>query len=474
MTENISQPFFFGAATSAYQAEGTAGSRLPVSWDREFHDARSTFNADVASDFYHTFANDFACAKSIGLNAVRISIAWSRIIKDTHDTINQEGVLYYHKMIDSCLSQGLEPFVTLHHFDTPSLYFDCGDWLNKATIDHFVTFARICFSEYGKKVRYWITINEPWSVACGQYVVGHFPPHVHYDLHSAVKSMHAMMVAHAKCAALYKTMGLSGQIGIVHILESKYPLQDTPMARHAAEKEDVLANAFLLDATLKGFYDEQTLVLVNSILQASHSSDEEKQVFSPNKQDRAILENGSRCTDFIGINYYTSHFLMPWDEENDIHHNGTGQQGTSRFRLKGLGQRVRNINLETTAWDWAIYPKGLEDMLQRLRQDYDNPRVYVTENGLGDRESRSDETVQDAMRIAYLKQHIETVLAQRKAGCNIHGYFIWSLFDLLSWTNGYTKRYGLFYTDFATQKRYPKQSALWMREFLHGFYHSNI
>jgi len=393
---------------------------------------------------------------------------------DATDTINSEGVLYYHKMIDSCLSKGLEPFVTLHHFDTPSIFFECGDWLNETTIAHFVTFARICFSEYGQKVRYWITINEPWSVACGQYIVGHFPPHIQYDLHAAVHAMHAMMVAHARCAALYKTMGLSGQIGIVHILESKYPLQDTFLAKIAAEKEDVLANVFLLDATLKGFYDEQTLALVNAILKASHPSDEDKQSFFPNKQDRAVLEKGSRCTDFIGVNYYTSHFLMPWDGENDINHNGTGQQGTSRFRLRGLGERVRNKSLETTVWDWAIYPKGLKDMLQRLQQHYDNPIVYITENGLGARESLCDETVQDTKRISYLEQHIESVLEQRKAGCNIRGYFIWSLFDLLSWTNGYTKRYGLFYTDFTTQKRYPKQSALWMREFLHDFYHSNL
>lgn len=488
--------FLFGAATSAYQAEGGVheDGRIPVSWDREFHFHQATFNADITSDFYHTFDHDFALAQSIGLQAVRISIAWSRIIMDKQDTVNPLGLAFYDHLIDSCLAHGIEPFVTLHHFDTPLVFFDEGDWLSKSMRGHFLKFARVCFDHFGRKVRYWITINEPWSVACGQYIVGHFPPHIRYDIASAVQAMHAMMISHAECASLYKSMGLGGYIGIVHILESKYPLDDSPEACLAAKRDDALANRFLLDATLHGGYCKETLQLVNDIIDESSSKcgnnlddyigkvehggkiGEEHngfyglhRLFSISDEDRDILCKGVGCTDFLGVNYYTSHFLMPWYGGNDILHNGTGRKGTSRFRLRGIGERLRNQAVESTSWDWPIHPDGLRDMLSRLRDVYGNPPVYITENGLGACEELQNETVDDAERIEYLSQHLAAVLDARKAGADIRGYFIWSLFDLLSWTNGYSKRYGLFYTDFSTGRRYPKHSALWLKEVLNAY-----
>ncbi|MDY0287309.1 MAG: 6-phospho-beta-galactosidase [Sphaerochaeta sp.] len=460
----ISKDFIIGAATAAYQAEGAVhkDGRIPIYWDREFHQEGSRFNADTASDFYHTFDQDFAMAKSIGLKAIRISIAWSRVICNENDEINEEGLKFYDKLIDSCLHHGLEPFVTLHHFDTPLIFFDKGDWLAEKTIDHFLAFAKVCFERFGTKVRHWITINEPWSVACGQYIIGHFPPHIQYDVEKAVRALHNMMIAHCKCAALYKSYGYGGKIGIVHILESKYPLDHTPGAAMAAEREDALANAFLLDATLLGGYTEKTLATINAILSGNG-----KDRFHISRSEYELLEKGMRCTDFLGVNYYASHFLRPWDGASQIVHNGTGEKGTSCFKLQGIGERKKNPSIPTTDWDWPIFPAGLYDMLTRIRNDYKNPVMYITENGIGAHENLEDGTVDDVDRISYLQSHLEAVLKSRQEGTDVRGFFIWSLFDLFSWTNGYNKRYGLLYTDFTTNKRYLKKSAHWIKELVH-------
>lgn len=458
MTRKFPDNFVFGAATAAFQAEGalTEDGRGPCYWDAYLKDK---FDPSTASDFYHRYPADLAACRKYGINGIRISIAWSRVIPDGSGEVNAAGLAYYDRLIDECLKNGVEPFVTLHHFDTPEPLYAAGDWLNRDNIDHFIRFARVCFEHFGDRVKKWITINEIYSVVAGQYVIGHFPPNIKYDIPKELQAMHNMMVAHSRVVNLYKEMGLPGEIGIVHILEGKYPFTREPADVRAAEMDDTVANRFLLDATFRGDYSDGVRKNVAELLDIYGG------ILDIRPGDLAVMAEASRQLDFLGLNYYASHFVMHHDGESGIFHNGTGEKGTSLFCLKGIGKRVKNPEVPTTDWDWAIYPEGLYDMLRRIQREYPACRkIYITENGMGAKDVLADGQVIDDGRIDYIAKHLDAVLRAVEEGVNVQGYFLWSLMDVLSWTNGYKKRYGFFYVDFATQRRYAKKSASWFMQ----------
>lgn len=452
--------FVFGAATAAFQAEGALleGNRGKNYWD-DYLKEQGMFDPSLASDFYHKYPEDLELCRTFGINGLRISIAWSRIFPSGVGKFDPSGVQFYHKLIDECIANGVEPFVTLHNFDTPLSLFEKGDWLSQKTIIAYVDFAEFCFKEYGNKVNYWITFNEPWSVVAGQYIIGHFPPNIKYDLPKAIQAMHNMMVAHAKVVEKYKKAEYLGEIGIVHILESKYGITNHLEDTRSARKEHILANQFLLDATYRGHYAEDTLENIEEILR------ENKGVLKTTREEFEMLAYAADQIDFIGVNYYASHFVKAYIGESTIHHNGTGEKGSSRFALKGVGERVNNPEVPTTDWDWPIYPQGLEDMLVFIKERYPNyKKIYVTENGMGEKDVLCDKQVQDDSRIAYIFVHLKAILKAIERGVNVEGYFVWSLMDVFSWTNGYKKRYGLFYVDFKNQNRYAKKSAYWYKK----------
>ena len=453
--------FVFGAATAAFQAEGATkeGGRGPCYWDEYLSRPESTFTGDRASAFYHKYKEDLALCNKFNINGIRISIAWSRVFPNGAGEVNEEGLNFYSNLIDECIAKGAEPYVTLHHFDTPLPLYKNGDWLDRSNIDHFVQFAQVCFERFGDRVKKWVTINEPYSVVAGQYIIGHFPPNISYDVPKAIQAMHNMMVAHSRVVELYKEMNLPGEIGVIHILESKYGITDKEEDQRAAYVEDTLNNTFMLDACLSGGYKKETMEVINELLEIYNGSLEIAE------GDMELIQSASQKIDFLGINYYASHFLAHHDGECGIHHNGTGEKGTSVFCLKGIGKRVSNPNVPTTDWDWPIYPEGLKDMLVRIKNDYPNyKKIYVTENGMGYKDDFENGSIDDLPRIDYIHQHMAAILDAIEEGVNVQGYFLWSLMDVLSWTNGYNKRYGLFYVDFETQERYPKRSAYWFKE----------
>ena len=453
--------FIFGGATAAYQAEGAAreDGRGPCIWDEYLNRPESNFNGDIASDFYHKYSEDLKLSNEFGVNGIRISISWSRIIPNGVEGVNKKGIEFYKNLINECIERGVEPFVTLHHFDSPLDLFKNGDWLDRKNIDHFVNFAKVCFENFGDKVTKWITFNEAWAVAQNGYIAGNFPPSIKYDIEKAVQSMHNMMVAHAKVIELYKSMNLNGEIGIVHTLEGKYPITDSEEDKLAAKLDYTIPNGFMLDACFKGKYDKETLEIINDILNKNNG---ELKIY---EGDEEVIKLAAQKIDFLGMNYYSSHFLKAYNGESRIHHNGTGEKGTSIFALKGIGERVNNPEVETTDWDWPIYPKGLYDMLIRIKNEYPNyKKIYITENGMGYKDDFVDGKIEDNPRIDYIKKHLEAILMAKNEGVEIKGYFVWSLMDVLSWSNGYNKRYGLFYVDFENQKRYPKKSAYWFKK----------
>lgn len=453
--------FIFGGATAAYQCEGSrlAYGKGKNEWD-VFLEEQGRFSADPASDFYHQYPVDLKLCHDFGVNGIRISIAWTRIFPDGDDRINPEGVEFYHKLFSECKKQGVEPFVTLHHFDTPAGLYKDGDFMNQKTIDAFVTYAKFCFEEYKEDVKYWFTFNEIWAISTNKYIEGTFPYGVKYDVANAIQLMHNMMVAHAKAVVAFKEGNYPGQIGIVHAMESKYAYDDTkPEDVAAAKNEDVLNNQFLMDATFLGYYQEDTMEIINRLAELNHGT------FHATQEELDVLKKAAAQNDYLGINYYQSRFIRAYDGENDIFHNGTGEKGTSRFRLKGVGERMEKEGVPKTDWDWLIYPEGLYDLIMRIKKDYPNyKKIYITENGMGYKDDFINGEIDDSPRIDYVKGHLQWILRAIEDGADVGGYFIWSLMDMFSWTNGYNKRYGLFYVDYDTQKRYPKKSAYWYKK----------
>lgn len=349
--------------------------------------------------------------------------------------------------------------MTLHHFDTPLPLFEAGEFLNRDTIDAFVEYARFCFEEYASEVTYWTTFNEIWADATNHYIEGTFPGGEKAQLHKCFQCEHNMMLAHARAVLAFKEGGYPGKIGVIQSLEYKYPLDENDPADIAAAKnEDVLQNQFLLDATFRGDYAPDTLEIAQRLTAVSGGE------LDIREEDLDIMRAAAKVNDYLGVNNYQCRFLKAYDGENDLHHNGTGEKGTDRFRLAGVGERVNKPGIPTTDWDWIIYPKGLFDLLVRIKLQYPNyKQIFITENGMGYKDALVDGFVDDAPRIDYVRQHLRWLLKAMELGVNVGGYFMWSLQDQFSWTNGYNKRYGFFYVDYETQRRIPKASAYWFK-----------
>jgi len=460
-TKKFPQGFIFGGATAAYQVEGatTEDGRGPCAWDEYLNRPESRYHGDPASDFYHQYQEDLRLCKEFGINGIRISISWTRILPNGRGPVNQKGIDFYNKLIDECIAQGVEPFVTLHHFDTPLPLFKNGHWLNRETIYAFLHFAQICFEHFGDRVKKWATFNEPWSIAQNGYIAGNFPPNETFQIGKAIQIEHNLMVAHAKAVNLYKSMALMGQIGIVHTLEGKEPITPTPENIHARDLDDAISNRFMMDACYKGEYTPEVMALINEILEKNGATLETE------PEDFVAMKSAAKKMDFLGMNYYSSHFLQAYEGESKVVNNSTGAKGTSVFCLQGIGARVSNPEVPTTDWDWPIYPEGMYRQLKRIQKYYPEVKeIYISENGMGYKDDFVDGKIDDTPRIDYVTKHLEALLKAIDEGVNVRGYYIWSLMDVLSWSNGYNKRYGLFYVDYKTQKRYPKKSAYWYKQ----------
>ena len=461
-TYSFPKGFVFGGATAAYQCEGeTHGhGKGEVSWDG-FLAQQGRFLPDPASDFYHRYDQDLALCEQFGINGIRVSIAWSRIFPQGTGEVNQQGVEFYHRLFRACRAHGVEPYVTLHHFDTPQALFAQGDFLNRATIDAFEAYARFCFEEYRDEVSNWFTFNEIWAVSSNTYIEGTFPPGTTTGrLDLALQCNHNMMVAHARAVLAFHEGGHPGRIGVVHTLEGKYPYDELdPADIEAARNEDVLQNQFLLDATFRGDYAPDTLARATTLAAIGGGE------LDLRAEDMDCLRKAARHNAYLGINYYQSRFLRAYDGPNILHHNATGEKGTERYALAGVGERVNKEGIPRTDWDWLIYPEGMYDLLVRIMLQYPNYReILITENGMGAKDQLIDFVVDDSYRIDYVRAHLQWLLRAVEVGVNVSGYFMWSLMDMFSWTNGYNKRYGFFYVDFETQMRIPKASAYWFAQ----------
>lgn len=449
--------FLWGSATASYQCEGgwNEGNRAISMWDRYLHDNHLE-NGDVASDHYHRYEEDIRMMKEGGQNSYRFSIAWPRIIKNAEGEVNQEGVDFYNRVIDTCLKYDIEPFVTIFHWDLPDYLEQNGGWLNRQTAEAYAHYAKVCFEKFGDRVRLWTTFNEPRYYTFSGYLIGNYPPG-HQDLQETVTSSYYMMLASAMAVKEFRNGGYQGQIGIVHSFSPIYGVDSTVETAIAARYAENFYNNWILDTAALGEIPGDLLAELYGRCDLSMMKPE----------DLELIKNYT--VDFLGLNYYARVMIAPYTTgETTLIVNNKGKQakGTSQTIIKGWFEQVRPESSQYTEWDTEIFPEGLCEGIRRVWNKYRLP-VYITENGIGLYEDVTVERVEDEQRVEFMDSHIRAVMQAKEEGCDVRGYYAWSPFDLYSWKNGTEKRYGLVAVDYEDGlKRKPKKSYYWYRDMI--------
>ncbi|MFL6722358.1 MAG: GH1 family beta-glucosidase [Sphingomonas sp.] len=425
--------FLWGAATAAYQIEGSplADGAGPSIWHRFSHDPRLMASkgdtGDIACDHYNRVDEDVALMKRLGLQAYRFSVAWGRVLPEGTGRVNEAGIAFYERLLDRLLENGIQPLCTLYHWDLPAALDDRGGWLNRDIAGWFADYARVLFERFDGRVKKWVTLNEPWVITDGGYLHGALAPG-HRNMFEAPIASHNLMRAHGAAVKAYREIG-AHDIGLVVNIEPKYPASQSPEDVAATRRADAYMNRQYLDPALKGSYPEELAEIFGEAWPSFPPSD---------------LGDIAQPVDFIGINYYT---------RNVVRHD------PAQWPLKAAAVPQKSATHTETGWE--VYPAALTELLIAFKERYGSIPLYITENGAAfyDPPVAASDGVHDPLRCDYIRRHIGAVAAAIAAGVDIRGYMLWSLFDNLEWSLGYTKRFGMVHVDFATQKRTPKDSA---------------
>ncbi|KAG2406981.1 hypothetical protein LR48_Vigan01g338200 [Vigna angularis] len=470
--------FLFGVASSSYQYEGAYESdgKGMSNWDNFTHGTGRYViyggkNGDIANDHYHRYLEDIYLMEALGVNSYRLSISWARILpKGRFGEANHAGIEFYNRLIDVLILKGIQPFVTLSHYDSPQELEDrYGSWLSPQSQEDFAFYADLCFKTFGDRVKYWATFNEPNFVVQLGYRSGLFPPCrcsgplalVQCSEGDSEKepfvAAHNIILAHAAAVDIYRTkyqIEQKGSIGIVLQHEWYEPLSNSTADKLAAERARSFTFNWFLDPIILGKYPTEMENLVGSLLPKFSSKEKEK------------LKKG---LDFIGVNYYTAFYVQ--DCMYSACKTGMGSSRTEGLYLKSGVKNGVPIG-EPTKFSWFnIYPNGMEKAVTYVKDRYNNTPMFITENGYAhaqedDPNLTLEEDLNDSKRIKYIVDHIEAMVAAIRKGADVRGYLAWTLLDSFEWIYGYTVRYGLHHVDFATLKRTPRLSATWYKQFL--------
>jgi beta-glucosidase len=438
--------FLWGAATSAYQIEGGVDldGRGPSIWDTfcatpgKVHDGE---DGRVACDHRRRMRDDVALMVELGLRAYRFSIAWPRVQPAGAGAVSDSGLDFYRRLVDTLLAHGVEPVVTLYHWDLPQALEDRGGWPARDTAQRFADYAAIVAGAIGDRVRHWSTLNEPWCSAMLGYCSGVHAPGV-VDPAAAVRAAHHLLLAHGLGVdALRATVRPDAEIGITL---NPYPVVaagDTDADRDAARRVDGVANRLWYDPILRGTYPSDVLDDFAAVSDLSHIRADD-------------LAQIARPVDAIGVNYYRRHHVR----------FGAGQSAAPPWSTWPGSPDIQVVwpDVPTTAMRWSIEPDGLVETLVRLHDEYDVPPLYVHENGAAF-DDLPDQTgvVNDSDRVQFLAAHVRACVRALELGVDLRGYFVWSLLDNFEWAHGYRYRFGIIRVEPGTLRRLPKQSARW-------------
>jgi beta-glucosidase len=426
--------FVWGAATAAYQIEGAASAdgRGESIWDRFAHTPGRVANGDtgdVACDHYHRWREDVALMQQLGLHAYRFSIAWPRVLPNGRGAPNERGLAFYERLVDGLLVSGITPWVTLYHWDLPQALEDAGGWPRRETAHAFADYADLVSRRLGDRVRHWITINEPWCAAFLGYHSGvHAPGHT--SLPAAVAAAHSLLLAHGLAVQVLRRNVPGARVGIALSLNLVYPATASPADRAAAARLDGYYNRWFLDPLYGRGYP--------SDLAAQYGAD-------PGRQSAPDLAAISAPADFLGVNYYAPTIVRDAPDAPFLQ-----------------AEHVSPPHGEYTHTGWLVHPDTFYRLLRRLHTDYRVPSLCITENGAAYPDPEPNRgRVADPQRTRYLACHLAALHRALADGVPVEGYFAWSLMDNFEWAEGYRRRFGLTYVDYATQTRTIKDSGHW-------------
>jgi beta-glucosidase len=430
--------FVWGAATASYQIEGAANEdgRGESVWDRFCATPGKVRNGDtgaVACDFYHRYRDDVRLMRELGIDAFRFSVAWPRVLPEGRGTVNAKGLDFYDRLVDELLGNGITPFATLFHWDTPQALDDEGGWPARSTVDAFCEYVDVVSDRLGDRIQHWITHNEPWVVAWVGHGWGHHAPGRTSDK-EALATAHHLLLSHGRAVEILRRNSPGSAVGITLNLDYVYAASNDPADGKAVRWVDGLHNRWFLDPIFKGRYPDDMLEAWAESLPEIREGD---------------LAEISAPIDFLGVNNYTSPLVA------------ADTQGDGRSRI------VSRSDVDRTDMGWEVVPDGLHDLLVRLDREYGAPAIYVTENGAAFPDVRGhDGQVEDPERQSFLDAYIGAAGRAIAAGVPLRGYFTWSLLDNFEWAWGYWKRFGLVYVDYHTLERVPKGSFYWYRDFI--------
>jgi beta-glucosidase len=436
--------FLWGSATASYQIEGAVGEcgRGASIWDTFSHTPGKTYRGDtgdIACDHYHRLEGDLDLMADLGLRAYRFSVAWPRVQPSGSGTPNREGLDFYRRLVDGLRQRDIVPMLTLYHWDLPQALEDRGGWTNRETSERFAEYAGIVYEAFSEEVGHWITLNEPWVASWMGYGLGVHAPG-HRDSAAALAATHHLLLGHGLAMERMRSAGDDNQLGVTLNLHPGHPSRDTEADRKAARRVDGQANRLYLDPLFRGEYPED--------------------IFSYYRErgaDLSFVRDGdlqkiSTPIDFLGINYYFRHSVReaPVEEGSSVPFADLG----ARPVIPHAGEK--------TAMGWPVEPEGLKEMLVRIKDEYADVPIYVTENGRAVHDYIDPEGgVDDEERISYLDSHFRAAHEAMERGVDLRGYMVWSFLDNFEWAEGYSKRFGLVFVEYGTQQRIPKSSARW-------------
>lgn len=425
--------FTFGVATSSYQIEGATqeDGRGQSIWDtfcRQPGRIRDGTTGEVACDHYHRWESDLDLIAGLGVDAYRFSLAWPRIQPLGAGAVNEKGLDFYECLVDGLLARGIRPYATLYHWDLPQALQDQGGWVNRDTAERFAEYAALVGTRLGDRLTSLATLNEPWCSSLLSYHLGAHAPGLK-DRRLALAAAHHLLLGHGLALRALRASGVQVPLGIVLNLNPTYAATEDPADQARALADDGYSNRWFLDPLLRGEYPADMWKLYGQDVPEIRQGD---------------LELIREPLDFLGVNYYTR-------------------------TVSTASGPVMPEEAEVTHMDWEVYPQGLSDLLVRLKREYPLPPLLIAENGAAYLDERTaDGQVHDLERTRYLQTHLNVVAQAIQAGVDVRGYFVWSLVDNFEWAYGYSRRFGLFYTDYATQERLWKDSARWYRHFLNA------
>jgi beta-glucosidase len=434
--------FVWGVATSAHQIEGAFNEdgRGPSVWDHmEAIPGRIADGSDasIACDHYHRWRDDVVNLSQLGVNAYRFSIAWPRILPMGRGSVNEAGLRFYDRLVDALIEKGIRPFITLNHWDLPQKLQDDGGWMSRDTVDAFIEYTDVVTQRLGDRVKHWATHNEPWCIVHLGYDSGEHAPGVK-DPAGALHAAHHLLLSHGRACPIIRNNVPDAKVGIVLNLTPSSPATKSPDDIDASRWFDGFFNRWYLDPLFRGAYPED--VVEDRIALGNLKSHKLPFV------RRGDLETISAPLDFLGVNYY------------------------SRVVMRsGEGEWPQAVQVapdeELTDMGWEVCPQELAPLLERICHEYAPPAIYITENGAAYSDG-PDETgrITDTRRIDFMRGHILACRRALNRGVPLAGYFVWSLMDNFEWAHGYEKRFGLYWVDYKTQRRIPKDSAFWYHD----------